>query len=153
MTFTTFSEWLRQVEQQVGERVLLLSLDEFESVGAAVAGGWLDERIFGFLRNLIQHHPPITLLLAGSHRPSEIGRPWSDYLISAVVLPISYLDAEETARLITQPIPGFPLRYTPQAVQRIIDLTRCQPLLVQLLCQQIVLLLNERGSAPPTWPK
>lgn len=39
MTFTTFSEWLQQVEQQVGERVLLLSLDEFESVGTAVARG------------------------------------------------------------------------------------------------------------------
>jgi len=146
MTFTAFNVWLEAVEARLERRVMLLCLDEFESIGAAVAKGWLDERVLGFLRNLIQHHPQVTLLLAGSHRPGEIGRPWSDYLISAVVLPISYLPADEVAKLVTRPIPGFPLVYRPEAVAHIIKLTRCQPLLVQLLCQQLVILLNERGE-------
>ena len=146
MTFTAFNLWLETVETQLGKRVLLLSLDEFESIGQAVANEWLDERILDFLRNLIQHHPQVTLLLAGSHRPSEIGRPWSNYLISAVVLPLSYLQPEDVKKLVTQPIPGFHLKYQPAAMDHIIALTRCQPLLVQLLCQQVVILLNERGG-------
>jgi hypothetical protein len=146
ISFTAFSLWLEAVEAMLGRRVLLLSFDEFESLGEAVNKGYLDERVLGFLRNLIQHHSQVTLLLAGSHRPAEIGRPWSDYLISATVLPISYLRPEDVERLVTQPIPGFPLQYAPEAVAYIIELTRCQPLLVQLLCQQLVLLLNERGE-------
>jgi hypothetical protein len=45
--------------------------------------------------------------------------------------------------LVTRPIPGFPLTYRPEAVEHIIALTRCQPLLVQLLCRQLVNLLNQ----------
>jgi hypothetical protein len=144
--FTSFGLWLETVETCLGERTLLLCLDEFEHLGEAVAKGWLDERVLGFLRNLIQHHPKVDVLLAGSYRPHEIGRPWSDYLISVNVLEISYLPEPDTRRLIERPIPGFPLRYHPEAVERIFQLTRCQPLLVQLLCQELVHLLNERGE-------
>jgi hypothetical protein len=146
MGFTAFNVWLEAVETLLGPRVLLLSLDEFESIGEAVEKKYLEERILGFLRNLIQHHPQVNLLLAGSHRPQELGRPWSDYLISAVILPLGYLEKKEVEQLVTQPIRGFELVYQPEAVQHIIALTRCQPLLVQLLCQQVVILLNERGQ-------
>lgn len=146
LSFTAFSLWLEAVEAQLSGRILLLCLDEYETIGEAIRLGRLDERILGLLRNLIQHHPAVTLLLAGSHHPAELDRLWSSYLISAAVLPISYLPADEVRRLVTQPIPGFPLRYTPEAVEHIIALTRCQPLLVQLLCQQVVILLNRRGE-------
>lgn len=149
-TFTAFHLWLEAVETVLGQRSLLLSLDEFEGLGAAVQKGWLDERVLGFLRNLIQHHPQIDLLLAGSHRPQELGLPWSSYLISVQVLEIAYLDPQATRRLIEQPIPGFGLHYQPAAVDQIIALTRCQPLLVQLLCQELVHLLNERGDREAT---
>lgn len=146
MSFTAFSVWLEAVEAQLGERILLLSFDEFEKIGEAVVAGHLDKRIFDFLRNLIQHHPKINIMLAGSHRPAEIGRPWSDYLISAVTIPISYLQPDDVRHLVSQPIKGFPPIYTPEAVEHIIALTRCQPMLVQLLCQQIVLHLNEQSQ-------
>ncbi len=42
------------------------------------------------------------------------------------------------------------LHYKPAAVDEIIRLTRCQPLLVQLLCQELVHLLNERGEHEAT---
>lgn len=52
----------------------------------------------------------------------------------------------KTRRLLEQPIPGFGLRYQPAAVEQIMALMRCQPLLVQLLCQELVHLRNERGG-------
>lgn len=149
-TFTTFSEWLDAAELQLGTRTMLLALDEFEAVDAAIAQGWLDARLLGFLRNLIQHHPKIDLLLAGSHHPRELTQDWSSYLISVNVLEISYLDERSTRHLIEAPIPGFGLHYEPAAVDEIIRLTRCQPLLVQLLCQELVHLLNERGEHKAT---
>jgi hypothetical protein len=149
-TFTAFSLWLEAVEVALEQRTLLLGLDEFEALGVAITKGWLDERVLGFLRNLIQHHPKIDLLLAGSHRPHELPPPWSSYLISVNVLEISYLEPTETRRLIETPIPGFGLHYQPAAVDQIIALTRCQPLLVQLLCQELVHLLNERGEREAT---
>ena len=149
-TFTAFSLWLQAVETALGQRTLLLCFDEFEALGGAITKGWLDERLLGFLRNLIQHHPKIDLLLAGSHRPHELPPPWSSYLISVNVLEISYLEPTETRRLIETPIPGFGLHYQPAAVDQIIALTRCQPLLVQLLCQELVHLLNERGEREAT---
>ncbi|MFN8490864.1 MAG: hypothetical protein U0350_24945 [Caldilineaceae bacterium] len=146
MTFTAFTLWLEQVEAALESRLLLLGLDEFEALGDAIENKWLDERVLGFLRNLIQHHPKLNILLAGSHRPQELAGFWSSYLISVNVFEISYLEPLETRRLIERPIPGFGLHYQPQAVDHIIALTRCQPLLVQLLCQELVHLLNERGE-------
>jgi len=146
LDYDHLSLWLESVEQILGERTLLLGLDEFESLCHAVNNGWLDERVLGFLRNLSQHHTQVDLLLAGSHRPEEIDETWSSYLIGATVIEIAYLDPSETRRLIECPIPGFGLRYQPAAVDHIIQLTRCQPLLVQLLGQELVHLLNERGE-------
>jgi len=71
MNFTSFSLWLEEIETAIGDCTILLGLDEYEALGDAINKGWLDERILGFLRNLIQHHPKIDILLAGSHRPEE----------------------------------------------------------------------------------
>ncbi|MCP4696768.1 MAG: ATP-binding protein, partial [Gammaproteobacteria bacterium] len=49
-------------------------------------------------------------------------------------------------RLIEQPVKNFPLRYTKQAVQRVLNLTRAHPALVQLLCGQIIRLKNAQTS-------
>ena len=45
------------------------------------------------------------------------------------------------------PVKDFALRYEPTASQRVIDLTRCHPFLVQLLCAEIVALKNEQNPS------
>ena len=60
---------------------------------------------------------------------------------------ISYLKEDEARQLIERPVKDFTLRYEPDASQRVLDLTRGHPFLVQLLCAEIVALKNEQPPA------
>ncbi|MEC4892038.1 MAG: hypothetical protein SAL07_23545 [Oscillatoria sp. PMC 1051.18] len=145
--FTYFDEWLDEVEEILGENSALLALDEFEALDIAIEKGRFDEQdVLGMLRNLIQHRPRFKVLIAGSHTIEEFQR-WASYLINVQVVQISYLQEDEARQLIEQPIPDFKLRYEPDAVNRVIEITRCHPCLVQLLCSEIVALKNEQETA------
>jgi hypothetical protein len=145
--FTRFDEWLDQVEEVLRQGTALLALDEFEALDGALAKGRFDETaVLGMLRHLIQHRPRFKVLLAGSHTLDELQR-WSSYLINVQVVHIGYLEENETRQLIEQPVDDFPLRYEPDASQRVLDLTRGHPALVQLLCAEIVALKNEQPPA------
>lgn len=140
--FIAFDEWLNEAEKALGERVALLSLDEFEKIEERI------ERIgtesLDFLRDLIEHRPRLVLLFSGSHTLEEMGRRWSTYFINVQPLKVSYLKEADARQLITNPIDDFPLNYEEEAVERIIAATRCQPFLVQLTCQELVNFLNSQ---------
>lgn len=141
--FTRFDEWLDQVEHLLGQNTALLALDEFEVLDRAIAEGHFDqEAVLGTLRHLIQHRPCFKVLLAGSHTLDELQR-WASYLINVQVVHVSYLKESEARQLVERPVKGFALRYEPDASQRVLDLTRSHPFLVQLLCGEIVALKND----------
>ena len=145
--FTSFDEWLDQVERRLDERTALLILDEFEALDSAIEKGRFDEEdILGMLRHLIQHRPRFKVLLAGSHTLEEYHR-WSSYLINVQVVQVSYLKADEARQLVERPVKDFALRYETAASQRVLDLTHCHPFLVQLLCAEIVALKNEQDPS------
>lgn len=145
--FTRFDEWLDGVEQALGQSIALLALDEFEALDSAITRGRFDaDDILGMLRHVIQHRPRFKVLLAGSHTLDEFQR-WASYLINAQVVHISYLKENEACQLIERPVKDFALRYEPDAKQRVLDLTRGHPFLVQLLCAEIVALKNEQEIA------
>jgi hypothetical protein len=145
--FTCFDEWLDEVEQLLKGNIALLALDEFEALDSALAEGRFSETVvLGMLRHLIQHRPNFKVLLSGSHTLEEFQR-WASYLINVQVVHISYLNEAEARLLIERPVKDFALRYELEAVARVLDLTRCHPFLVQLLCAEIVALKNEQDPA------
>jgi len=148
--FTRFDEWLDEVEQAADTQngnTILLALDEFEALDNAISEGRFQESILmGMLRHIIQHRTHFKVLLAGSHTLQEFQR-WASYLINAQIIHISYLNEGEARQLIEQPIQGFSLSYEPDALQRVLELTRCHPFLVQLLCAEIVTLKNEQNPS------
>jgi hypothetical protein len=145
--FTRFDEWLDEVERALGGNTALLALDEFEALDSAITKGRFDEEaLLGTLRHLIQHRPRFKVLLTGSHILDELQR-WASYLINVQVVHISYLNEAEARQLIERPVQDFALRYEPDASQRVLDLTRGHPFLVQLLCAEIVALKNEQDPA------
>ncbi|BAY82955.1 hypothetical protein NIES267_24410 [Calothrix parasitica NIES-267] len=145
--FTNFDEWLDKVEEALEENSALLMLDEFEVLDSAISKGRFDEEdVLGMLRHLIQHRPKFKVLIAGSHTIEEYQR-WASYLINVQVVGISYLLEDEARQLIVNPIEDFTLRYKPDAVERILQLTRCHPYLVQLLCNELVALKNEKDPS------
>ncbi|NER36278.1 MAG: ATP-binding protein [Oscillatoria sp. SIO1A7] len=145
--FTVFDEWLDRVEETMGEKTALLALDEFEALEGAIAKKRFDPaEVLGMLRNLIQHRPRFKVLLAGSHTIEEF-QTWASYLINVQVVKIGYLKESEARQLVEQPVKDFALQYEPDAVERILYLTRCHPFLVQLLCEEIVAFKNEQNPA------
>lgn len=145
--FTSFDEWLDDVEQCLESQAyqtVLLTLDEFEMLDAALAKGRFDETdLLSTLRHMVQHRPRFKVMLAGSHSLEEFQR-WAGYLINVQVIKIGYLAEEEACQLIQEPIKNFGLAYEPEASRRVLELTRGHPALVQLLCYELINLKNEQ---------
>ncbi|MBK9051431.1 MAG: ATP-binding protein [Chloroflexi bacterium] len=145
--FTRFDEWLDEVEHIVGQRTVLLALDEFEALHQAIRQGrFAEESVLGMLRHLIQHRPRFKVLLAGSHT-LETFQEWASYLINVQVVRIGYLHEAEALQLVERPVQDFALRYDAAATRRVLHLTKGHPFLVQLLCAEIVALKNEQAPA------
>ena len=71
---------------------------------------------------------------------------WSDYLISVKTIKLGHLSEDEARILITNPIDDFSLNYeggeNGEVVNKIVNVTNCQPYLVQALCFELVNHLN-----------
>jgi hypothetical protein len=143
--FTNFDEWLDEVEHHLeNNQTMLLALDEFSALEHVFNKGLLDEAsVLGMFRHIIQHRPRIKILLSGSNTIDEFER-WASYLINVQTVHISYLQTNEARRLIEQPVKDYTLRYEAKACERVIQITRCHPALIQLLCAEIVTMKNKQ---------
>jgi serine/threonine protein kinase len=141
--YMRFLQWVSQIERSIGQRWVLLNFDEYENLSEMLKRGRIDERIFQLLRSLIQQHPHIALLFSGSHDLSDMPSIWSNSLINVKMLHIGPLQPAEARELITQPVEGFPLKFEPGVVERILHATGCHPHLLQATCRDLVNLLNE----------
>ncbi|MEC4885656.1 MAG: ATP-binding protein, partial [Scytonema sp. PMC 1070.18] len=140
--FIELQNWLTEIERTHPNKRFLLCLDEFERLSEVVET--TRSRVpLNFLRNVLQHRRRWTLLFSGSHLVSELPSYWNDYLINTRTVRVSFLDEESARELIVEPVEDFPKIYEPEAVDKIIELTHCQPYLVQLLCYEVVEYLNQ----------
>lgn len=136
--FAEFTNWLIQLEQAVGDKLILLAFDEFITLETAFTEGRLRlESVLGMFRHIIQHRPRFRLLFAGTHTFQELQH-WAGYFINVQIIHLSYLLENEARHLIEQPIKYFPLHHTPQTVSKILTLTNSHPALLQLLCGELV---------------
>jgi hypothetical protein len=136
--YPTLEDWLDLALPKLGERRLLLNLDEFEKIGSAIKDGRISERLFDQLRSMIQHYDRLGFLFSGVQTLEELGPRWSNYFISVVPMEMHYLESHEAEDLLLDPDPEFTLRYDDGIVAEILCLTRCQPYLLQLIGSAIV---------------
>lgn len=144
--FTSFDEWLDDIEQTIdANQTILLILDEFSALDHVFNKGLLDEvSVLSMFRHMIQHRPRIKIMLSGSHTIDEFER-WASYLINVQTVHISYLQIGEALQLVERPVKDFALCYEAAASQRVLEITRCHPALIQLLCSEIVTLKNKQA--------
>ncbi|CAG0991841.1 hypothetical protein METP3_02700 [Methanosarcinales archaeon] len=146
--FTTLGNYFDVLEKTLHkeEKLILINLDEYEKLEESILRDTLPITILDQLRNIIQHRKYFVVLISGSRELSEMKLPWSDYLISAKTIKLGYLPEDATRTLITNPIDDFSLNYdggvNGAAVNRIIEVTNCQPYLVQALCFELVNYMN-----------
>ena len=139
--FPALQTWLGEIERSNSGKRFLLCLDEFERL-SEVVNATNSRAPLNFIRHLLQHQKQWILLFSGSHQLSELDAYWSDYLINTRALRMTYLQESEARELILKPVEDFTNIYEPEAVDMIIQITRCQPYLVQLVCYELVELLN-----------
>jgi len=148
--YLKFFDWLNRVEAAIGPRWILLNLDEYEKLSEMMDAGRIDNRVFDFLRGLIQHHAQVAVLLSGSHTLQDLPPVWNNYLVNVRVLNIGNLNEPEARELIEKPIDDFPLQYEAGVVDRIVQATGCQPYLLQATCRDLVNALNEQKRMTAT---
>ncbi|ASF45134.1 nSTAND1 domain-containing NTPase [Methylovulum psychrotolerans] len=143
--FETAKDWLDALETAVGERCLLLCIDEFERLEDLFPGERRELLQFmGLLRATIQHKRRVRLLVSGAAPFEEWGELWSDHFINVREIAIGHLDRQTTVGLLTRPIPVFPAEAIPVGVaESIYQRTGGQPYLVQLYGSLLVSRLNE----------
>ncbi len=133
-----FNLFLDDAESLLGERKLVILIDEFDILEQKVNEKALPREIFEYLRSLMQHRRGINFLFAGARSIEQLTAGyWSVFFNIARHHRISMLGEEASAQLITRPVEGF-LEYDSFAIKKIQQLTANQPFLIQLVCRALV---------------
>jgi hypothetical protein len=139
-----FDIFLDRVETQLYERRLIILIDEFEMLEDQIKNGRLKPEFLDYMRSIMQHHPRVNFLLAGTHRFEQLTQAnWSVFFNIARQYRLSRLSAAGAEGLIKTPVAGY-LEYGPFTVEKIRSLTADQPYLIHLLCRALIDLCNEQ---------
>jgi streptogramin lyase len=127
---TTF---LEGIWERIGERQLLLMLDEAIRLEEQVRAGKLDPDIFDYLRHLMQHHPRLNFLFSLGSGLEEMEKEYAFLFNVALYKKISFLDRGSAVDLITRPVENI-YHLDPDAIERILEVTSGHPYYTQLIC-------------------
>ncbi len=134
----TFDRFLDDIEEWLGQRKLVLLIDEFEVLDDKAKEHQIDEHLFDHLRSLVQERQCMHLLLAGTHRLEGLTSTyWSVFFNLANHRRLANLTPESARQLISNPMKEY-LEYDSFAVEKIRSLTGDQPYLIQLFCHSLV---------------
>ena len=139
--FSAFDEWLEdEAIPCLSDFNVLITMDEFEKLGEAIAKKRMDETILDYIRHMIQHQQKLAFLFSGVRTMDDLGPQWSSYFINIKPLSMDYLKPDEARELIIAPdrSADFTITYEPEVIDAILFQTHCQPYLVQLVCSAIV---------------
>lgn len=144
--FHLFSDFISIALSAIGERRLVILIDEYELLEDKVKDGKLSKEIFAFLASLIESRDRLSFIFTGSRRLEERDRRyWREMLRRSLFRKVSFLSEHDTLRLITVPVKGK-VKYGRKAAERIQRLTGGQPFYTQYICQSMVDYLNEKRS-------
>lgn len=142
--YPIFADFLDGVLRSIGDRTLLILIDEYELMESKVDEGKLSSELMTFLAGLMDSKERLALIFTGSRRLEERDRKyWRELLRRSLFRKIGFLSEKDTERLITEPVAGRVV-YGRGVVGRIYRLTAGQPFYTQVICQNIVDYLNER---------
>ena len=122
------------------DRKIILCFDEYEDMHKLIQKlGEEGALLLGAMRSFSQKQNQVVFLFTGMHLFPDLGEPdFGRYFVHALRVKVDYLKEEDATRLITRPYEGFSLVYSPEVVDRMIDLTAGHPALLQHICSEIV---------------
>lgn len=141
--FDLFREFINEVLRMIGDRRLILLVDEYELLETKVENKKLNREIFAFLAGLIDSHDQLSFIFTGSKKIEQRDRRyWREMLRRSLFRKVGYLSQRDTLRLTTEPVRDQVV-YGRGVVQRIYRLTAGQPFYTQVICQNVIDYLNE----------
>lgn len=151
-TIEDAGEWLRELDNSLGEQQLLISIDEFERLESVFPGNQREFlQLMGIFRSIIQHRRNICLLLAGVAPFDELDVVWTDHFINVREVKIGFLPKKNAVELLMRPVIGFPSQAISQIIaEEIFERTAGQPLLLQFYGSRLVQMLNEQNRREAT---
>jgi len=130
------NDFLGQVWSAIGERHILLMLDEAIRLQEQVQAGKLEKEIFEYLRHLMQHHERLNFLFSLGSGLEEMEKEYAFLFSVGLYKKISFLEQEAAMALITQPVKDC-YQIEPTAIKRILQVTSGHPYYTQLLCHSL----------------
>jgi tetratricopeptide (TPR) repeat protein/photosystem II stability/assembly factor-like uncharacterized protein len=132
------SKFLPGLQPRLGDRNLLLTFDEFDSLEETEVRDALARPLIEFLRRLTGYEGLNFVFSIGSsgRKLENMQAAYTEFFKAALYKEISFLDRENTHALITQPVTGI-LEYGREAVDRIYQITSGHPYFTQLICHEL----------------
>jgi formylglycine-generating enzyme required for sulfatase activity len=130
------NDFLSQVWSALGDRHILLMLDEAIRLQEQIQAGKLEKEVFEYLRHLMQHHERLNFLFSLGSGLEEMEKEYAFLFSVALYKKISFLNREAATALITQPVTCC-YQVEPAAVEHILDITSGHAYYTQLLCHSL----------------
>ncbi|MGA9768229.1 MAG: two-component regulator propeller domain-containing protein [Blastocatellia bacterium] len=141
--YPVFLDFLDEVLAGIGDRTLLIMMDEYELMEGKVDEGKLSAELFTFLAGLMDNKERLALIFTGSRRLEERDKKyWRELLRRSLYRKVGFLSENDTVRLITDPVEGKVV-YGRGVINVMYRLTAGQPFYTQVLCQNSVDYMNE----------
>jgi HEAT repeat protein/Cdc6-like AAA superfamily ATPase len=134
----SLQSFLDRAEDALGERRLLIMIDEIDILISKVEQRVLSDDVFHLLRGLWQHRDKIAFIVTGAYKVREMLSDNRSILFHvAKSYTISYLDRGDAEALIVEPVAEH-LTYDNMVVDKIIRFTACHPYFIQYICDELV---------------
>jgi type I restriction enzyme M protein len=134
--FREYLELLLSVLERLGLGLLLM-LDEFDKLQEGIDNGVTSPQVPENIRFLIQTYPNFSAILTGSRRLKRLREEyWSALYGLGISVQVTALDLQSARSVVTEPVRGK-LTYSPEAIERVVELTARQPYLMQCLCNKV----------------
>ena len=129
-------DFLTRVEETLGDRYLILMLDEAQLIREKAWQGPWEGDAFEYFFNFIRQHARLGLILSIESEGKIIEQEFPFLSAASIQKKVGFLNRDEAIKLVVQPVQGV-LTYDPEAVERILSLTSGHPYYIQLLCHTL----------------
>lgn len=140
-------EFFPALQPALGEQVLLLTFDEFDTLAREDIQETLAKPLIAYLRRLMDLEGLNFIFSIGSsgNKLENMQASYTDFFKSALYRKISFLDQRSCRHLITKPVEDV-IAYDRRAVNRIYAITAGHPYFTQLICHELFSLCQKTGS-------
>ena len=148
--WTTFKTLFHLIRAALAPKRLLLLLEEFDRIQDGIDSGITSDQVPENLRSLFQHQGEVAGIFTGSRTIRRLRKDYWNILFSlGDPVTLRGLEPAQARLLIEKPVSGR-LVYAEEAIRNIIQITACQPLLIQGICHRVFALCKQRKHSSVT---